>query len=1614
MPGTQSSQDTQRLSGNAGPSSGETRHYAALQAPERCTHHLFEAQVDLAPDAVAVVCAESDGQTAPHDPMTYHELNRRANQLAHHLRSLGVGPETLVGICVERSPDLVVAVLGVWKAGAAFLPLDPDYPHERLALMFGDAGAGVLLTQQCFAAHPLRQSAARRSATVLYLDADWPMIAQSPAHNPTTTSLANNLAYVIYTSGSTGAPKGVMIEHAGLVNLAAVLLSTFDIRPDCRVLQFASMGFDAAVSEILMALLGGATLVLLPHSGMRLGSELLKVLRDQAITTITLVPSLLAVLSPENLPALRTVASAGEACPTDVAARWMPGRRFLNGYGPTEVTVAASYYHVGHIPDQAAGIAIGQPIANTRMYILDADLRPVPDGTPGELYVAGIGLARGYLNHPGLTAEKFIPNPFANHGMVSEPAPGDIAASRLPSVVYDRLYRTGDLARRDSSGLVEFLGRIDHQVKIRGFRIELDEIALVLKQHPAIQAAVVVMREDIPGDRKLVAYVVPADRQAQADDDQPAPQADPRRAQGPARPTGDAPAAPGNGGAGAGLAHASGHAGLVQDLRQFLADRLPKPMVPPTFVWLERLPLTLNGKIDRRALPAPGQASFEATIAAAEPRTPPEELVAAIWEEVLGHKQIGIHDDFFELGGDSLLAIRAISRIEQMFKVNLPVRALFDAPTISDLTAQIERMRRAIPATATLPIRPATRDDRLPLSIEQQRLWLIDQLEPGNVAYNLPLMHRICGPLATAALERSLQEIVRRHAILRTNIVVVNEQPLQVIAPDLLVAIPLIEPSGASRAAREAEAIRLAHAMIQRPFDLASEPLLRAALFEIDRNERLLCLCIHHSIFDHWSAGILSAELGTLYAAFVNGEPSPLIDLPVQYGDFAIWQRTLQSSEGMRAHLSYWKQYLEGAPALLELPVARPRPQTPSVRGASHAHMLPPDLGQALRMLSRREGASLFMSLLAAFHVLLHHYTGRTDLVTGFPASNRGRAEIEPLIGFFVNTLVIRTQLVGDPTFLDVIAQVRDNTLRVYEHQDVPFDKLVEMLRLPRDTRYHPIFQIMFVVNRPAPKLALPPGLEATALQLPSQTAAFDLSFEIEAAGSNLSCTLEYKVDLFDSSTIIDMLRDFQRLLEQIVTDPSQPLSTLLKVLPARFPPPTGATPPNYTHQVALKERDAMTAKDQRESQRAQRRVRLDAKRAGLSDEQRRVLETRLRGASPEDASREEQIPRRPHPDTAPLSLDQQRLWFLHQLEPESPAYNIPMIVRLKGSLAQNILEQSLQEVIERHEVLRTTFGSRDRQPIQIIAHNLPLSLSVVDVQASRDQELDATIRGLAAHEIARPFDLSKGPLVRATLWKLGPLDHVLLFVVHHIVFDAWSRTIFIREVASLYETYGRGQAPALAPLAIQYADFAHWQRAWLQGARLEQHLAYWRRQLAHAPPARPAHRCPPPAPPVLPRRRRSLPPARPACQPARRPLPAGRRHPLYGPAQRLRHPARALLRPDRPPHRRADRQPHPRRPRTADRLLCQYARLAHPAARRAQLPHPPGARPPGRARRLRPPGRALRHAGRDPPAAARPQLPPARAGAAGRPEHAQRHPWPCRASSSRRCRSPRPPPSST
>ena len=777
MPGTQSNQDAGRLRGSADPSSGEARHYTAPQAPERCTHHLFEAQVDLAPDAIAVACVESDGQPAPHAPMTYYELNRRANQLAHHLRSLGVGPESLVGICVERSPDLVVAVLGVWKAGAAFLPLDPDYPHERLAFMFGDAGARVLLTQQCFTAHPLRQSAAERAATVLYLDADWPIIAQSPAHNPATTLLANNLAYVIYTSGSTGAPKGVMIEHAGLVNLAAVLLSTFDIRPDCRVLQFASIGFDASVSEILMALLGGATLVLLPRGGTRLGSELLKVLRDQAITTVTLVPSLLAVLSPENLPALRTVASAGEACPPEVAARWMPERRFLNGYGPTEVTVAASYYHVAHIRDGAASIAIGQPIANARMYILDADLRPVPDGTAGELYVAGIGLARGYLNQPGLTAEKFIPNPFADQNMASEPAPGDLAASRIPPVVYDRLYRTGDLARRDSSGLVEYLGRIDHQVKIRGVRVELDEIALVLKRHPAIQAAVVVMREDTPGDRRLVAYCV---------------------------------------------ARNSEHAGLAQHLRQFLAERLPKPMVPAMFVWLESLPLTLNGKIDRRALPAPGQASFEEATAAGEPGTPQEELLVTIWEEVLGRKQVGIHDDFFELGGDSLLAIRAISRIEQVFKVNLPMRALFDAPTISGLTVQVESMRRAMPATATMPIRPAMRDDRHPLSIEQQRLWLLDQLEPGNVAYNLPLMYRIRGSLDIAALERGLQEIVRRHAILRTNIVVVNEQPLQVIAPELLVAIPSIEPAGASRAAREAEAIRLAHEMIQRPFDLAS------------------------------------------------------------------------------------------------------------------------------------------------------------------------------------------------------------------------------------------------------------------------------------------------------------------------------------------------------------------------------------------------------------------------------------------------------------------------------------------------------------------------------------------------------------------------------------------------------------------------------------------------------------------------------------------------------------------------------------------------------------------------------------------------------------------------
>ncbi|HEX5705834.1 MAG TPA: amino acid adenylation domain-containing protein, partial [Pyrinomonadaceae bacterium] len=1024
---------------------------------------LFEDRVRETPDAVAV--------SFQGERLTYAELNARANQLAHHLRALGVGPETLVGLCVERSPEMVVGLLGILKSGGAYVPLDPQYPRERLTFMLEDAGLRLLLTQERLVAD-LPQHGAR----VLRLDADWPAVATHSADDPAPNVDAESPAYMIYTSGSTGRPKGVVLRHGGLASLSEAHVRVFQARPADRVLQFASLSFDASLAEIVMTLRAGASLHLAPRERLLPGTGLLRLLREQAITNVTLPPTVLAAMPDTDLPALETIIVAGEACPAELVERWSRGRRLINAYGPTETTVWAASAVL--TPDESRVPPIGRPIPNTRIYLLSRNSQqPVPVGVPGELYVGGDQLARGYFNRPDLTAERFVPDPFSTEAGA-------------------RLYRTGDLARWRADGQIEYLGRIDDQVKIRGFRVELGEIEAVLLRHPAVNAAAVLTSGDTPGEKRLVAFAA-------------------------------APATP---------------APTPQELRAFLKEELPEYMIPTSINVLDALPLGPSGKIDRRALSTFDRTRDEVEVEFVAPRNATEEVLAGVWSRLLNLTRVSVHDNFFDLGGHSLLASQVISRLRAILGVEVPLRKFFEAPTIAELAAYVEAFTREEQGLAAPPLARVRRDGPLPLSFAQQRLWFLHHLAPAN--YNIPGALLLKGPLDVAALERSLNEVVRRHESLRTTFTA-GDEPSQVIKDTLTLALPVTDLRHLAKAEREREARRLAEVEAREPFDLTRGPLLRASLLRLEDAEHALLFTMHHIVSDGWSMGVLVGEVATLYSAFVAGEPSPLPELSVQYADFAVWQREYLSGEVLERQLSYWRKQLEGAPPVLEISTDRPRPVVQTFRGAKYAFKLPPELTAQLRALSQREGATLYMTLLAAFQTLLSRYSGQEDIVIGSPIAGRNRAETEDLIGFFVNTLAMRTDLSGDPTFTELLGRVRETSLGAYAHQDVPFEKLVEELQPERNTSHAPIFQVVFALqNTPRARLALP-DLEIKSLEAESGATAFDLGVSLSETNDSLNGVVEYNTDLFDPSTVARLMRHFERLLTGVTSDPSRRVSEL-------------------------------------------------------------------------------------------------------------------------------------------------------------------------------------------------------------------------------------------------------------------------------------------------------------------------------------------------------------------------------------------------------------------------------------------------------------------------------------
>ncbi|HEY0605391.1 MAG TPA: amino acid adenylation domain-containing protein, partial [Herpetosiphonaceae bacterium] len=1067
---------------------------AADYPRDRCIHELFGEQARRTPDAVAIICRDQR--------LTFAELDRLTSQVAHRLQALGVHPETPVGVLIERSLKTVVALLGILKAGGCYVPLDPAYPPSHLAFVLADTRLPVLIAEERLRGL-VQLDALEHQVAVLPVDDSWSAVASEPTHPPITTITPDNLFYIMYTSGSTGQPKGVVVAQRQLLNRFAWMWRAYPFATGEVMCQRTTVNFTVSIWELLGPMLRGVPTVVIPDEVVKDARAFVEALAEARVTRIVLVPSLLQMILDSGLDLARLLARltlwsvCGEALSPELVQRFrelLPHAVLLNQYGASEMNDTAVFDTRLQPADQSF-VPLGRPIPNLQIYLLDHQLQPVPIGVPGALHVGSVSLARGYLNRPDLTADKFIPHPFG--GLHGNP-PGS------------RLYNTGDLARYHADGTLEYLGRRDHQVKIRGVRVELGEIEAVLKQHPSVQQAVVVARTDGAGQKQIAAYVVPKENQEPRTKNQGVD------ADGSRTP--------------------KGHPVLGSaELRQHLGSRLPTAMVPATIVLLDALPRTPNGKVDRKALPSPEAMPSEHDEHVIAPRTEVEGQLAEIMRAVLRREQIGIFGNFFDLGGHSLLATQVISRIRDAFGINLPLQAIFETPTIAGLAEQIERGRREA-AGLESPLLPVSRDRDLPLSFAQQRLWFLDQLEPNNPFYNVPAAVRLTGALDVAALQQSLDALVRRHETLRTTFGVRVadlgiQEPAQVIAPTLTIDLPVVDLQALAADERAAEVERITIEESRRPFDLLRGPLIRASLLRLASDEHVLLLTLHHIISDGWSTRVLIRDLTACYAAFGQGIEPQLPALPIQYADYAIWQRGWLAGEMLESQVSYWRRQLADLP-LLDLPTDYPRPAIQDFRGTLQSVMLPRELTAALRELSQREGTTLFMTLLAAFNVLLGRYSGQTDIVVGAPIAGRTRAETEPLIGFFANTLVLRTDLAEAPTFRDLLGRVRGVALEAYAHQDVPFEKLVEVLQPPRDLSRNPFFDVLFNYMDAAQLTLEAPGLTLTPIQT-ELGSKFTMTLYVDEYADAIGLRLLYQRSLFAPERIALLLDHFGQLLAQ-------------------------------------------------------------------------------------------------------------------------------------------------------------------------------------------------------------------------------------------------------------------------------------------------------------------------------------------------------------------------------------------------------------------------------------------------------------------------------------------------
>jgi amino acid adenylation domain-containing protein len=1088
-------------------------HPASIQNPSQvCIHHVLEMQAEKTPDAIAV--------QLDNDQLTYRELNQNANQLAHHLQTLGVKPESRVGLWVDRSLAMIIGLLGILKAGGAYVPLDPKLPAQRLEWILSDAQVSVLLTQPALAAR-LPQC----QATILDLELDWSTIAKARSDNLAVPVQATNLAYVIYTSGSTGTPKGVMVEHYSLVSYTELAIENYQISARDRCLQFASISFDAAAEEIYPTLAQGATLVLRTEAMLSSMSRFLQTCQDWQITVLNLPTAFwhqlatdMATFALSLPPSIRLVIIGGEKVLLDRFALWqqrVPAHvRLVNSYGPTEATIVTTT--VDLFPPTPAALVgrelpIGTPVRHASTYVLDATLQPVPIGVPGELYIGGAGVARGYLNQPELTAQTFLPDPFS-------------------PVAGARLYKTGDRVRYWADGSLEFLGRMDNQVKVRGFRIELGEIEAVLTQHPAVQTAVVIDRVAAAGETGLVAYLVLSSEHSSVDSTTP-----------PTMPSIMLPTAL-----------------TEREWRQFLEKRLPKYMIPMAFVQLESLPLNTNGKIDRQQLPELMFDRLNFVRSFVAPRTTTERTIATLFAQVLQLKQVGIDDDFFELGGHSLLATKLLAHLISAFSVELSIVDLFEFPTVASLAQRIAALQQQDDNSKLDQARPAllpiarSPQEPIVLSFFQDSIWQLHHSGEDGTAWNSSITLRFRGFLTPAIVEQSVNELIRRHEILRTVFQVVAGQPMQWVLSELDLSITDCDLQALPPDDRETAALTQAIALSKEPFDLATAPLWRVARFQLASEEHWLLITMHHIITDGWSFGILLQELQTLMTAFSQGQSSSLAPVDLQYADFAQWQRQVYSDATIAQELNNWcRKFVDSEQQVA--PQSFPQAPPSNRRSRHYFTQLPKPMTDAVTVLSRDLGVTRFVLLLAVLKLALAAWTGQQEIWLFLTVGNRILPQTERMVGCFINDVIVRSQLLPDTSGAALVKQLQAEVNDAIAHQDLPISWVIEKIQsvLP------PVLMASVTYTTSVQEIVERMGWEVIDMQtkqrewdaIESTLSSDETSLEIyiETAGA-ISITVNYSVELFTQQAIDDLFVHYQRILTQLIAQPQSSLASLLSI----------------------------------------------------------------------------------------------------------------------------------------------------------------------------------------------------------------------------------------------------------------------------------------------------------------------------------------------------------------------------------------------------------------------------------------------------------------------------------